>query len=326
MHPLSIPCIALAAFNAAVGAYYLYLWRRRPASGEYISFALLCCCVALYDSFTAGLYSAESLAEGIFWQRLQLDGMLALSVALCWFAGIFTDRQGDRVLRAAIVWCTVLLLAALVAGPELTLSPANPIVVQVDVPGLPTITYYEAAMGPIYQLGSLTAILLFPYLLWCVYDSWRRSGDRLLLPALAGLAVYFAGVVSDLLVSLRVYEFVYVSEYAFLGITVAMTYALLERYVAVQAAYERLNAGLERQVRDRTAEIAATLARVKKLEGIVPICMSCKRIRDDKASWQLLETYLSEHTDAMFSHGVCPECKEKFIREFERKKHQRTEP
>ncbi|MCU0607754.1 MAG: hypothetical protein MUF78_10135 [Candidatus Edwardsbacteria bacterium] len=323
MHPLSIPCIALAAFNAAVGAYYLYLWRRRPAAGEYVSFGLLCCCVALYDGFTAGLYSAETLAEGLFWQRLQLDGMLAVSALLCWFIGIFTDRQGDRVLRAAIVWCTVLLLAALAAGPGLTLSPADPIVAQVDVPFLPTITYYEAAMGPIYQLGSLTAVLLFPYLLWCVYDRWRRTRDRLLLPALAGLAVYFGGVVSDLLVSLRVYEFVYVSEYAFLGITVAMTYALLERYVAAQTAFEQLNASLERQVRDRTAEIAATLARVKKLEGIVPICMSCKRIRDDRSSWHLLETYISEHTDAMFSHGVCPECKEKFIREFEKKKHQR---
>ncbi len=320
MHPTSITCVALAAFTAAVGAFYLYLYRRRPASREYLPFALLCLCVACYDAFAAGLYDSESLAEGIVWQRMQLGAMTALAALLSWFIGVFTGRPRDPVIRGAIVWFGLLLAASLFAGPALTLSAANPIVLQVDVPFLPTVTYYEAAMGPIYQLAGLSALLLFPYLLWCLYDRWRRTRDRLMLPALTGLVIYFMGVVSDLLVSLRVYEFVYVSEYAFLGITVAMTYALLENYVAVQAAYERLNAGLELQVRERTAEIAETLARVKKLEGIVPICMSCKRIRDDQSSWHLLETYLSEHTDAMFSHGVCPQCKEKFIREFEQKK------
>jgi hypothetical protein len=320
MHAMSIPCVALAALNAVIGAYYLYLYRRRPASREYLSFALLCLVVALYDGFTAGLYSAEALAEGVFWQRLQLDAMLVQSALLCWFIGIFTDRAGDRVLRAAVLWFGLLLLATVVAGPALTLSLSNPTVVQFDLPGLPTVTYYEAAIGPVYQLGVLAAIILFPYLLWCIVDRYRRTREWLLLPILASLAVYFLGVVSDTLVSLRVYEFIYVSEYMFLGITIAMAYAMLERYVTAQRAYEALNASLEQQVRDRTTEIAATLARVKKLEGIIPICMCCKKIRDDHASWHRLETYISEHTDAMFSHGVCPDCKDKFIADFEQTK------
>jgi len=49
-------------------------------------------------------------------------------------------------------------------------------------------------------------------------------------------------------------------------------------------------------------------AKVKHLEGIIPICMYCKKIRDDMESWQQLEQYISEHSSAMFSHGVCPEC------------------
>ena len=51
-----------------------------------------------------------------------------------------------------------------------------------------------------------------------------------------------------------------------------------------------------------------TQAKVKHLEGIIPICMYCKKIRDDMESWQQLEQYISEHSSAMFSHGVCPEC------------------
>lgn len=53
------------------------------------------------------------------------------------------------------------------------------------------------------------------------------------------------------------------------------------------------------------------LARVKRLEGIIPICSYCKKIRDDQDSWQQLEQYLSEHSDAWFSHGICPDCMEK---------------
>ena len=53
------------------------------------------------------------------------------------------------------------------------------------------------------------------------------------------------------------------------------------------------------------------LARVKRLEGIIPICSYCNKIRDDESCWQQLEQYLSEHSDALFSHGICPDCMEK---------------
>jgi PAS domain S-box-containing protein len=46
---------------------------------------------------------------------------------------------------------------------------------------------------------------------------------------------------------------------------------------------------------------------IKQLNGIIPICSYCHKIRDDKESWQQLEQYISDHSEAMFSHGVCPE-------------------
>lgn len=55
-------------------------------------------------------------------------------------------------------------------------------------------------------------------------------------------------------------------------------------------------------------ELENALSRVKQLEGIIPICMYCKKIRDDRNSWKQLERYLSEHSEAMFSHGICPTC------------------
>ena len=60
--------------------------------------------------------------------------------------------------------------------------------------------------------------------------------------------------------------------------------------------------------RDR---LAAAMAQIKRLEGIIPICAYCKKIRDDQQSWNQLEEYISNHSEAKFSHGICPDCFEK---------------
>ena len=56
------------------------------------------------------------------------------------------------------------------------------------------------------------------------------------------------------------------------------------------------------------AELQEALAKIKTLSGLLPICSSCKKIRDDKGYWNTLEKYITEHSDAMFSHGMCPDC------------------
>jgi hypothetical protein len=65
---------------------------------------------------------------------------------------------------------------------------------------------------------------------------------------------------------------------------------------------------LRRELDERVAELEATLARVNQLEGIIPICSYCKKIRDDQNGWQPLETYISDHSEVLFSHGACPDC------------------
>lgn len=58
-------------------------------------------------------------------------------------------------------------------------------------------------------------------------------------------------------------------------------------------------------------KLEKALGEVKTLKGIVPICSFCKKVRDDKGFWDQVEVYVSQHTNADFSHGVCPECMEK---------------
>jgi len=96
------------------------------------------------------------------------------------------------------------------------------------------------------------------------------------------------------------------------------TRSLLSEVETAKERIETYAASLEVQVAERTRELEqkvsqlqAALSLVKKLEGVIPICGICKKIRDDKESWQQLEDYLTEHSEAMFSHGLCPECFEK---------------
>jgi phosphoserine phosphatase RsbU/P len=73
------------------------------------------------------------------------------------------------------------------------------------------------------------------------------------------------------------------------------------------AVGSRMNS-LQKTLSDHIENLNQTLARVKQLEGIIPICAYCKKIRDDNNCWYQLEQYISDHSEAMFSHGICPTC------------------
>jgi PAS domain S-box-containing protein len=63
-------------------------------------------------------------------------------------------------------------------------------------------------------------------------------------------------------------------------------------------------------------QLQAALSDVKALQGMLPICMYCKNIRDDENYWQTVEAYISHHTNASFSHGICPACYENVAQKF----------
>ena len=85
----------------------------------------------------------------------------------------------------------------------------------------------------------------------------------------------------------------------------------MERAITIATA--RFNDLME--LRRLNAELQDALAEIKTLRGILPICSSCKKIRDDEGYWNQLETYIQEHSEAVFSHGLCPECAKKLYPE-----------
>lgn len=78
---------------------------------------------------------------------------------------------------------------------------------------------------------------------------------------------------------------------------------------------------LKSELDNRVLQLEDALSHVKQLQGILPICMHCHQIRDDKETWQRLDVYISEHTDAMLSHGLCPECYRLHYPEFSKGAH-----
>jgi sigma-B regulation protein RsbU (phosphoserine phosphatase) len=93
----------------------------------------------------------------------------------------------------------------------------------------------------------------------------------------------------------------------------------------VRKPFEREELRARIQVGERVVELQAALAdrvkmleeaivKIKTLQGLLPICSYCKKIRNDQDYWQQIETYVAEHTQAEFTHGICPDCLEKHIK------------
>jgi response regulator RpfG family c-di-GMP phosphodiesterase len=91
--------------------------------------------------------------------------------------------------------------------------------------------------------------------------------------------------------------------------------AIVRLRVKNHMEFKRRN-DLVREQRDLLAEknreLEESFSRIRRLEGIITICMHCKQIRNDSDAWEQLEIYITEHSEARFSHGLCPTCQESY--------------
>ncbi len=89
---------------------------------------------------------------------------------------------------------------------------------------------------------------------------------------------------------------------------------LRQRQIA-EAEVERYRQNLEKLVQERTEELQLAQSKIKILNGFLPICSNCKKIRDDKGYWNQIESYIRDHSEAEFTHGICPVCAKKLYPE-----------
>jgi ABC-type uncharacterized transport system substrate-binding protein len=115
----------------------------------------------------------------------------------------------------------------------------------------------------------------------------------------------------------------------FISIILCIAAVMLVQQKQREKHLRLMNDELEQRVREKTAdltdkvhvieeknaELESALEQINTLEGIIPICSKCKKIRNDKGYWNQVEQYICEHTDAEFSHGLCPDCFDDLYRE-----------
>jgi hypothetical protein len=87
----------------------------------------------------------------------------------------------------------------------------------------------------------------------------------------------------------------------------------------------RYHLNIEKEEREKVIdELQEALAEVKTLSGLLPICASCKKIRDDTGYWNQIEEYFIDHSDFQFSHGLCPDCVTKIYPDYRPQEEQRN--
>ncbi len=113
-------------------------------------------------------------------------------------------------------------------------------------------------------------------------------------------------------------EFAEASQSRLEKVTVILTFAgvFLSIVIAFIATSRLQNA--KKRIIDRNNKLQKALDEIKTLHGIIPICSYCKKIRDDKGAWERIEEYISNHSEAQFSHGICPECYKKQMKDLNR--------
>ena len=101
--------------------------------------------------------------------------------------------------------------------------------------------------------------------------------------------------------------------------TAQSQYEIVDKETTQEEEFDPLvieNARLYQLAQERADRLEKAQQEIKTLRGIIPICTSCKKIRNDEGYWQQVETYIGNHSEALFSHGVCPDCMEELYPEY----------
>lgn len=181
--------------------------------------------------------------------------------------------------------------------------------------GLMTLAGY-----PVVFYGVIAYVLLGPVIMGglALQAGWRSPVYLGLFLASWGFVllgeVLFCMVYLDLLRdNVFTANFMHVAT---LGASLVWSFSLT-RQIKINAKRQREI--LEHRVAERTEELETALKEVKTLEGLLPVCSNCKKIRDDEGAWHGMEAYVSAHTGADFSHGICPDCVTALYPEYDRR-------
>jgi PAS domain S-box-containing protein len=246
MNILSSSVVAMAGISLYVGFYHLLIYVRRPQRRVDLTFALLCFSVVFYDAFCVGLYNAISVGDGVQWQRAQLIAIAVFVPALLWFVSDYTRQKPGIVVYASSIYYLLAILVQLVDRSSLTWLVDQPSIKHIMLPFSLSITYYEATFGPFTAVQSLLGMLVSIQPLIVSIRYYRSGHKKEALPLILAMGFMFVAAFHDTLVGNGLYHFIYLMEYAYLGIIVVMAYSISNTVMEVVTAKDALKKSEER--------------------------------------------------------------------------------
>jgi hypothetical protein len=274
----------------------LYLFRKKDI---YTLFFSLFCVIVLLRILLSGEYFFVSLFPNINWELCKkieyLSFYLGTGIFSIFLFFIYPKRIPKPVIKTIVYICVIFSLFVLAVPARIYTYSKNPFIVV-----------------------ALFCIVFFMYIL--IKAAIDKEEGAVLI--LIGASVLAIAIISDILYSFAIHYYGYIIPFGFFIFILFQSYMLLIRFTKALKTVEILTEDLEQQVEQRTTELTKTnsdlkeaLANVNTLKGLIPICARCKKVRDDKGYWHQVEEYISKRSDVDFSHGICPECVEKFYPE-----------
>jgi len=236
-----------------------------------------------------------------------------------WFFYYYTGKSFKKYIcyAGSTVFGTFFILSFITS--DVTFSLDDVYQKKIQVSGLFEGTVYEFAPGFFFQVFPFILLAAILFLFCTILRYYLRRYKSALKPMPVSFGIVMAAAVYDMLSAVGLIDFIYLSEFAYMLIILSMSNRIMTNFIDSQKEVENLNTTLEAKVAKRTQELLdkknellESLEKVKLLSGFLPICANCKKIRDDKGYWNQIEQYISNHANVEFSHGICPECSEKF--------------
>ena len=281
--PLSMGLCVASTFEACLGAWLLRRFVGTPFTLTQIRQVISLACYSAVLSCVAGATCGAGVITAV-------DGMSYWSAWQIWWTG--------HLLGVLTVAPVVFTWVARPTTPSENLRPRRIIENSIHFIGVIMVT--EGVYGEWLPRLLRIPIFILPFLLWASMRLGPQSAGRAVLAvALIGLWNVTQGRGPFFTSSVSVNDQIFRAQGSLAIISLCVH--LLAATVAErnQAEQDRIAS---------LAELQRALAEIKTLQGLIPICAWCKSIRDDRDFWHSVEDYISEHTEARFSHGICPEC------------------
>ncbi|MFT3923721.1 MAG: ATP-binding protein [Myxococcales bacterium] len=256
MTATALPVAVLSGITLHAGVFHLLLYLRSSARLRAdLHFGITAVLIALYDMASMGLYISTSVEQGMFWQRAQMTIISSAGLSFLYFVEAYAEHPGPKVARR-LAWAFPLLALITLVERDGWMFRPEPAIKNFDLPVFGHVTYYEAKMGPLYDVLALGMVYVTVYALWVAIQV-RRAGDRRRSRNITWAIVVFAvGAFNDALISEGVIESLYLVEYSWTAILVLGGYAL---------SNELLSAAMSKQA---LAEGKVRLAHAERLESV----------------------------------------------------------